>query len=333
MQDFKCKCEHNTCGELCDQCCPMYNQKRWQPGKFIIGNECEMCQCFGHADECFFDPQVEAERRSLNTNGKLEGGGVCIGCRDDTTGVNCHLCKKGYYRPAGVSRFDKSPCTKCECDTFGSTGTCYPDGELRDEGHEPGDCVCKPGYAGSRCTECARGFHEYPKCTPCKCNLAGTLNGECDGDCLCKENVQGARCDQCKPGYYALSESNFKGCLQCYCNGVSTVCEAAELGVESLQMIEGWLATDLRGLKRVEPYWSTMTSGVTIAEEELHQYETYFWEAPSQFNGNKMTSYGQFMTISTAWHRGRGDTSGSFTRGPDMILQVINGLCNSTRVC
>ncbi len=59
----------------------MYNQKRWRPGKFVTGNECERCQCFGHADECFFDPQVEAERGSINTDGKMEGGGVCIGCR------------------------------------------------------------------------------------------------------------------------------------------------------------------------------------------------------------------------------------------------------------
>ena len=36
----------------------MYNQKRWRPGKFIAANECERCQCFGHATECHFDPQV-----------------------------------------------------------------------------------------------------------------------------------------------------------------------------------------------------------------------------------------------------------------------------------
>ena len=55
----------------------------------------ERCQCFGHADECFFDPQVEAERRSLNTEGKFEGGGVCIGCRHHTAGINCEYCKEG----------------------------------------------------------------------------------------------------------------------------------------------------------------------------------------------------------------------------------------------
>ena len=97
--EYTCKCRHNTCGELCDSCCPMYNQRRWTTGKFISGNECERCQCYGeycifnvhqifffkhqkyfpgHADECYFDPQVESERRSQNTAGKLSGGGVCI---------------------------------------------------------------------------------------------------------------------------------------------------------------------------------------------------------------------------------------------------------------
>ena len=43
----------------------MYNQKRWRPGKFIAANECERCQCFGHAAECYFDPQVFQEYELL----------------------------------------------------------------------------------------------------------------------------------------------------------------------------------------------------------------------------------------------------------------------------
>ena len=50
--EYTCKCRHNTCGELCDSCCPMYNQRRWTTGKFISGNECERCQCYG--EYCIF---------------------------------------------------------------------------------------------------------------------------------------------------------------------------------------------------------------------------------------------------------------------------------------
>ena len=125
--DYECKCRHNTCGALCDSCCPMFNQKRWRPGKFISGNDCEMCQCFGHADECYFDPQVEGEMRSLNTAGKFSGGGVCLNCRDKTTGVNCERCLDGYYRPQGVSRFDPNPCVPCDCRSNGAEAVdrCY----------------------------------------------------------------------------------------------------------------------------------------------------------------------------------------------------------------
>ena len=97
----------------------MYNLKLWRPGKFITANDCERCQCFGHSDECFFDPQVEAERRSLNTEGKFEGGGVCIGCRHHTAGINCEYCKEGFYRPRNISQFESRPCVRCEC-----SGTC-----------------------------------------------------------------------------------------------------------------------------------------------------------------------------------------------------------------
>lgn len=34
------------------------------------------------------------------------------------------------------------------------------------------------------------------------------------------------------PGYYALHEANAKGCLQCFCYGITSECRAAELGVE-----------------------------------------------------------------------------------------------------
>ena len=72
----------------------------------------------------------------------------------------------------------------------------------------PGDCICRVGYAGPRCDQCAQGYHGYPNCSPCPCSLSGTLNGICDGECVCKRNVEGTSCDRCKPGYFALHESN-----------------------------------------------------------------------------------------------------------------------------
>ena len=71
-----------------------------------------------------------------------------------------------------------------------------------------GDCICREGYAGPRCDQCAKGYQGYPTCTPCQCSLSGTLNGACDGDCVCKRNVEGSRCDKCRDGYFALHKNN-----------------------------------------------------------------------------------------------------------------------------
>ncbi|KAG7253467.1 hypothetical protein CRUP_022839, partial [Coryphaenoides rupestris] len=32
---FSCECEHNTCGETCDRCCPGYHQQPWMAGTFL----------------------------------------------------------------------------------------------------------------------------------------------------------------------------------------------------------------------------------------------------------------------------------------------------------
>ena len=110
--------------------------------------------------------------------------------------------------------------------------------------------------------------------------------------------------------------------MKCFCYGVATECQAATLGVESLDHSEGWFVTDLKGQFHIEPYWSTVTRGVTIAEEDMRGLETYFWQAPDIYVGNKLVSYGETITIKTSWHTGRGDTAGTSTKGPDIIIQV-----------
>lgn len=60
------------------------------------------CNCHAKADECYFNQTVADLSLSLNIQGQNRGGGVCIGCRDNTAGINCQTCIDGYYRPAGV---------------------------------------------------------------------------------------------------------------------------------------------------------------------------------------------------------------------------------------
>lgn len=134
LQKLHCVCEHNTCGESCNQCCPGYHQQPWQPGTISKGNTCESkwityadnfylksfktpdgvsfvcfwlvcfteCNCHNKAINCFYNQTVSELALSLNTRGIRQGGGVCIDCQENTIGINCETCKDSYYRPAGV---------------------------------------------------------------------------------------------------------------------------------------------------------------------------------------------------------------------------------------
>lgn len=62
----RCSCVHNTCGDNCDSCCPLFNQQPWRAGNFSDGGVCEKCQCHGHAQACRYDEEVARERQSIN---------------------------------------------------------------------------------------------------------------------------------------------------------------------------------------------------------------------------------------------------------------------------
>lgn len=135
QQKLQCVCEHNTCGESCNECCPGYHQQPWQPGTISQGNTCESktvgreterpvclslvclmylspvslppaclleCNCHNKALDCFYNQTIAEHFLSLNIHGVRQGGGVCINCQQNTAGINCETCADGYYRPAEV---------------------------------------------------------------------------------------------------------------------------------------------------------------------------------------------------------------------------------------
>ncbi|XP_011501171.1 PREDICTED: laminin subunit alpha-1 [Ceratosolen solmsi marchali] len=123
----ECECERHTCGEMCEKCCPIYNQIPWKSGVSSKGFHCEKCNCNGHAISCRYDSEVAERKLSMDIRGKYRGGGVCLNCTGYTTGINCEKCETGYYRPNGVLPNDFEPCIPCECHTRGSTGVCISD--------------------------------------------------------------------------------------------------------------------------------------------------------------------------------------------------------------
>ncbi|XP_054482290.1 laminin subunit alpha-3-like [Anoplopoma fimbria] len=236
---LQCECQHNTCGESCDRCCPGFNQKTWLVATADSPNECHACQCFSHAFDCYYDPEVEKRRASLDTFGRYDGGGVCINCQHNTAGVNCERCLEGFYRPYGVPPESPTGCIPCRCDERTTAGC-----EM-----ESGRCICKPQFAGENCDRCADGYYYYPQCIrypvyqtttkspagpcvgptacplgyfgspscqQCICDYRGTAYGVCDatGRCLCRQDVEGERCDRCRPGYHS-----FPNCQVCACDG------------------------------------------------------------------------------------------------------------------
>ncbi|XP_022314761.2 laminin subunit alpha-like [Crassostrea virginica] len=201
-----CTCQHNTCGNQCETCCPGFVQKKWRPARADKIFMCEPCECYGHSTQCIYDEEVDRMGLSVDMYGNYAGGGVCQNCQHNTFGINCDKCVAGYFRPYGVAKNDTNACRPCVCDLNVSTGEC-------EEGS--GRCLCRPAYTGLDCDRCAPGYEGYPTCVPCQCHMNGTEGAICSLDglpCPCKENYVGNRCDMCASGYY-----NFPECTPCQC--------------------------------------------------------------------------------------------------------------------
>ncbi|PAV75919.1 hypothetical protein WR25_01227 [Diploscapter pachys] len=146
---FKCDCRHNTCGETCDRCCPLFNQLPWKQGTSHDENICQQCQCFNHADSCVYDEELDRNKWSITPEGVYEGGGRCVDCQHDTEGYNCERCKDGFYRPSGMSHYRHDACRPCDCDSVGSvTDVCIKDDQSAHNGLLPGACAVKCAQEG-----------------------------------------------------------------------------------------------------------------------------------------------------------------------------------------
>ncbi|XP_056099529.1 laminin subunit alpha-1 [Rhinichthys klamathensis goyatoka] len=301
---LKCVCEHNTCGESCNECCPGYHQEPWQPGTLSKGNTCEKCNCHNKADDCFYNQTVADLRLSLNTQGRFVGGGVCVNCSQNTAGVNCQTCADGYYRPHQVSPYADSPCVECECDARGSASpVCIRDDDHAnlDTGLSAGQCVCKEGFAGEKCDRCAFGFRDFPQCTRCECNLDGSHNSDPCRECVCKDNVMGSNCDLCKQGFYNLQASNPEGCTECFCFGVSDVCESSTWFTSSVVHRDAVLLRSPQSSSIFTSQISDENLIVSNGSVSAGVPSLWSWAAPEPFLNNKLTSYGGFLNYSVAY--------------------------------
>ncbi|NXI45933.1 LAMA2 protein, partial [Galbula dea] len=322
-----CQCEHNTCGETCDRCCPGFNQKPWHAGTFLVKHECEPCNCHGKTEECYYDQDVADRNQSLNIRGEYIGGGVCVNCTSHTSGINCETCIDGYFRPKGVLPDSPDPCQPCSCDLNGSLhDTCVKDEKHAEGDMLPGFCHCKTGYAGESCNRCALGYTGYPECLPCNCSLRGSMNVDpCVGPCICKEHVEGENCDRCKAGFFNLQQNNPKGCEECFCSGKTDICTPSHLTYRSIEDLNGWYLTDLPGLIRVPPKQKRfdghqqLSISNVAARKVLPQ--TYYWSAPSSYLGNKVTAAGGHLKFTVSYDFTEEEETAELMVQSDVIIE------------
>ncbi|XP_077018985.1 laminin subunit alpha-2 isoform X2 [Tamandua tetradactyla] len=306
----RCECEHNTCGDSCDRCCPGFHQKPWRPGTFLTRTECEACNCHGKAEECYYDENVDRGNLSLNIQGKYIGGGVCMNCTQNTAGINCETCLDGFFRPKGVSPSYPRPCQPCHCDSVGSLDkVCVKDERHAPQGLAPGSCRCRTGFGGVSCDRCSRGYTGYPHCQPCNCSAAGSRNEDpCLGPCHCKENVEGRDCSRCKSGFFNLREDNPKGCDECFCSGVSSRCVSSPWTYGKIQDMSGWYLTDISGRRRGAPGQAGWDPARKVAHGAWLQGA--YWSAPQPYLGNKLSAAGGQLAFTIAYdlEEGEADT-------------------------
>uniref|UniRef100_A0A667ZHP6 Laminin, alpha 4 n=1 Tax=Myripristis murdjan TaxID=586833 RepID=A0A667ZHP6_9TELE len=168
-------------------------------------NKCLPCNCKGHADYC------------------EDITGVCIDCKDHSTGDFCEMCEDGYMLAPSLD--GRHTCKPCACPLS------VPSNNFAvhcDRGSAILRCKCQEGYAGHFCERCAPGYYGNPmaignSCKRCDCNGNSDPNlifNECHnvtGHCQhCWGNTAGANCERCAPGYYGDAISA-KDCRECDC--------------------------------------------------------------------------------------------------------------------
>lgn len=175
------------------------------------------------------------------------------------------------------------------------------------------------------------------------CNIEGIKNIDyCpNGMCECKANVEGDRCDICREGYFFLNTNNPGGCLECFCSGVAKRCTSNSYYWSTIELLLANVyppdSHKFELTNRFRTNFYTDRIHVNPYHNELYFYslfwiherkgdsnkpETLFWSLPSQFLGNRLTSYGGRLRYKQRYVT---QAPGEFINDADILL-VGNGI-------
>ncbi|XP_056400171.1 basement membrane-specific heparan sulfate proteoglycan core protein isoform X3 [Hyla sarda] len=298
----KCACPVGYTGPSCQDCDIGYT--RSTSGLYL--GTCELCRCGGHSTEC---------------DGET---GECLNCQHNTEGSKCERCKPGFY--GDPRRGSPGDCQPCPCQGTSSQyyGTCFLDSD-----GQPTCDSCPAGYVGRQCERCAPGYRGDPTrgqpCTAgsgpgpstgCQCDLRGSISNTCDSrrQCPCKSHVEGLSCSTCRPNHFYLNADNPDGCLPCFCMGVTQQCSSSTYHRELIT--SPFLPGNFQNFALVNRQHSVRittgfvvemsTQGPQLSYRQFDQLgqESFYWQLPENYQGDKVTSYGGTLRYTLTYTSG-----------------------------
>ncbi|XP_019935888.2 usherin isoform X2 [Paralichthys olivaceus] len=222
-------CDCDPMGSLSQFCEPERGQCECKPG--VGGQRCDSCGSgsYGLRLEGSCAPCNCSQEGTVPGTDCDPNTGQCV-CKKHVKGRRCDACRYGYHT---LEHRNSLGCLPCACDVSGtvSEGICDM---------WTGQCPCRDGVVGSRCTNCAHNFYNrssdlqaglFQGCVPCVCDPRGTVAGTvCDsttGQCVCVPTRSGQDCGSCRPGFYLSPDQSM--CSDCDCHPMG----AAQRGCES----------------------------------------------------------------------------------------------------
>ncbi|XP_018405456.1 PREDICTED: basement membrane-specific heparan sulfate proteoglycan core protein-like [Cyphomyrmex costatus] len=282
-------------------------------------------------------------------------------CPTGYTGLSCEHCAPGYLRREsgpwlGQCYRDEPPCPPgyygdpsrnipcqiCPCPLTNPSNQFARTCHLGSDGQPT--CDCPPGYVGRRCEQCATGYQGNPlipgdMCVSLQqCDPNGSLSPNADphtGKCHCKLYATGLTCNQCKANTFSLAATNQFGCIACFCMGITNRCVSSNWYRNEIRVS---FTNSIRDFSLIESK-STDTPDIvkgihlnTINREIVYRdfpnrgnNDVYYWQLPSIFLGDQITSYGGNLKYTVRYVPSPGGQS-SRNNAADVELISANGI-------